>query len=157
MKGRKAKARTGNTTPALRTGPSSDDPHVLAFYQAPDGTVPARAYLDSVPPRIRARIINVAIVVAETPPKRFAGGGMWEAMHGKLAGWFEIRVDGAPNRTHYRMYCLIDSRAEGHNRPLLVLVDGRTKAFRTTLSDADYAAVKAMGDDYRSRNPRPIA
>ena len=32
--------------------------------------------------------------VASAPPKRFAGGGYWEAMGGAMTGWFEVRVDG---------------------------------------------------------------
>ena len=32
--------------------------------------------------------------VASAPPKRFAGGGYWEAMKGDMTGWFEVRVDG---------------------------------------------------------------
>lgn len=83
--------------------------------------------------------------------------GMWEAMHGTTTGRFEIRVNGAPNRTHYRVYCLLDHQAQGHDKPLLVLVDGRTEASRTTLTESDHAAVTVLGDDYRSRNPRPIA
>jgi hypothetical protein len=37
------------------------------------------------------------------------------------------------------------------------VVDGRDKPFRTTLSDADYAAVGRLGEEYRRRNPRSIA
>lgn len=139
-----------------RVRPRATDAHEVVFYRAPDGSMPARAYLASVPTTIRARIRNVAIAVAEAPPTRFAGGGMWEAMHGALTGWFEIRVDGTPRRTHYRVFCLLDYEAHGAEKPLLVLVDGRTKPFRTTLADADYAAVRTFGDDYRSTQPRPI-
>ncbi|MGB4776837.1 hypothetical protein [Microbacterium sp.] len=95
--------------------------------------------------------------VAAAPPKRFSGGGYWEAMHGAMTGWFEVRVDGPPNRTHYRLFCLLDYDAEGTDMPLLVIVDGRSKKFRTTLSDEDYADVRALGKEYRSRNPRSIA
>ncbi|CCH73168.1 hypothetical protein BN11_240004 [Nostocoides australiense Ben110] len=42
------------------------------------------------------------IAVASAPPKRFAGGGYWEAMKGEMTGWFEVRVDG-PGRHHYRL------------------------------------------------------
>jgi hypothetical protein len=45
--------------------------------------------------------------VAAAPPKRFSGGGYWEAMHGEMTGWFEVRVDG-PQRRHYRLFCLLD-------------------------------------------------
>jgi hypothetical protein len=39
---------------------------------------------------------------------------------------------------------------------LLVVIDGRSKAFRTTLSDEDYAQVRALGTEYRARNPRGV-
>ena len=60
-------------------------------------------------------------------------------------------------RHRYRLFCLLDYKAKGHERPLLVVIDGRDKPFRTTLSDADYAAVRSMGEEYLSRNPRSIS
>lgn len=96
----------------------------------------------------------VLIAVASAPPKRFSGGGYWEAMRGEMTGWFEVRVDGPPNRTHYRLFCILDYEAQGTNKPLIVIVDGRSKPFRTTLRDKDYLEVKALGDEYRARQPR---
>ena len=46
--------------------------------------------------------------VAAAPPKRFAGGGYWEAMKGDMTGWFEVGVDG-PRRHHYRLFCRLDA------------------------------------------------
>ncbi len=88
--------------------------------------------------------------------RRFAGGGYWEAMHGDMTGWFEIRVDG-PERTHYRLFYLLDYDAKEIAKPLLVVVDGRSKPFRTTLADADYVVVRALGAEYGARNPRSLA
>ncbi len=76
-------------------------------------------------------------------------------MHGSMTGWFEIRVSG-PGRTHYRWFCLLDYEAKDATRPLLVIVDGRTKAFRNTLPDTEYAAVRTLGEHYRATQPRPI-
>lgn len=98
----------------------------------------------------------VLIAVAAAPPKRFAGGGYWEAMKGEMSGWFEIRADG-PGRHHYRLFCLLDYAAQGREKPLLVVVDGRDKPFRTTLSASDYAAVRRMGQEYLARNPRSVS
>ena len=95
------------------------------------------------------------VAVASAPPKRFAGGGYWEAMKGDMSGWFEVRMDG-PGRHHYRLFCLLDYEAKDEDKPLLVVVDGRDKPFRTTLSDADYAAVRRLGVEYRKRNPRSV-
>lgn len=96
------------------------------------------------------------VAVAAAPPKRFSGGGYWEAMKGDMTGWFELRVDG-PRRHHYRLFCLLDYEAKGQDKPLLVVIDGRDKPFRTTLSASDYSDVRKMGDEYRSRNPRSLA
>lgn len=97
----------------------------------------------------------VLVAVAAAPPKRFSGGGYWEAMHAGMTGWFEIRVDG-PNRHHYRLFCRLDYEAIGLNKPLLVVIDGRSKPFRTTLSDAEYGEVRDYGEEYYKRNPRSI-
>lgn len=92
----------------------------------------------------------VLVAVAAAPPKRFAGGGYWEAMKGDMSGWFEVRVDG-PQRHHYRLFCRLDYDATGHDKPLLVVIAGLDKPFRTTLSDADY--VRALGNEYWPANP----
>lgn len=90
------------------------------------------------------------IAVASAPPKRFAGGGYREAMKGEMTGWFELRVDG-PGRHHYRLFCLLHYEAQGVDKPLLVVIDGRNKPFRTTLSNADYAAVRRQKAPDRRR------
>lgn len=77
-------------------------------------------------------------------------------MKGEMTGWFELRVDG-PRRHHYRLFCVLDYDALGADKPLLVVIDGRDKPFRTTLTDADYDAVRRLGDEYRRSNPRPLA
>ena len=146
---------------AVRTGPSPDDPHDVVYFKrhrADDSTQsePGRDALNSYPAKVRATMRAALIAVASAPPKRFAGGGYWEAMKGDMTGWFELRVDG-PGRHHYRLFCLLDYEAKGVEKPLLVVIDGRDKPFRTTLSDADYAAVRRLGDEYRRRNPRSLA
>lgn len=60
-------------------------------------------------------------------------------------------------RHHCGLFCLLDYEARGQDKPLLVVVDGKDKPFRTTLSDSDYMAVRAMGEEYLRRNPRSIA
>ena len=99
----------------------------------------------------------VLIAVAKAPPKKFAGGGYWEAMHGEMTGWFEVRVDGPGKATHYRLFCRLDYGAEGAEKPLLVVITGLEKPVRTVLSAADNAAVRAFGDEYFKRNPRSLA
>lgn len=83
-------------------------------------------------------------------------------MHGDMAGWFEIRLDGpkpggGKGRHHYRLYCLLDYDAKGADKPLLAVITGTDKAFRTTLANRDYARVRLLGEEYRARNPRSLA
>ncbi|TAK68653.1 MAG: hypothetical protein EPO13_11200 [Actinomycetota bacterium] len=144
----------------MRIGPSPDDPHDIVYFKRhveddAGQTEPGRNALRSWPISVRAKASAVLIAVATAPPKRFTGGGYWEAMKGDMRGWFEVRIDG-PRRHHYRLFCLLDYEAKGQEKPLLVVIDGRDKPFRTTLSDADYAAVRSMGKEYLNRNPRSI-
>lgn len=73
-----------------------------------------------------------------------------------MVGWFEVRVDG-PARHHYRLFCKLDYDATGADKPLLVVIDGRGKPFRTELAEREYRAVRELGEEYLSRNPRSLA
>lgn len=144
----------------IPTKPSSNDAHEIVYFQrhAEDDkneTIPGRVFLDSCPIAVQAHIIRVLVAVASAPPKRFAGGGYWEAMKSPMNGWHEVRVDG-PRRRHYRLFCRLDYEATNYSKPLLVVVAGRSKPFQTELSDADYKAVKVLGNEYFKRNPRSI-
>lgn len=144
----------------MPTAPSSDDPHDIVYFRRhksddPSQATPGREFVDSCPTGVRAKFRAVLVAVATAPPKRFAGGGYWEAMKGDMAGWFEVRVDG-PKRHHYRLFCLLDYEAKARDKPLLVVVAGLDKPFRTEFSSADYADVRALGEEYRGRNPRSI-
>lgn len=131
-------------------------PWDIVYYQAPDGTVPAEEFLDSIPTKIDAKINAVLEAVAAAPPPSFSGGGMWEAMHGPMTGFFEVRVPG-PQREQFRLFCLLDRDGPGLPGPAIVVLMGLRKPWRTTFSARDYAAVKKLGEDYRRTNPRRIA
>ncbi len=104
-----------------------------------------------------ARIAAVLKAVAEAPPNAFAGGGYWEAMHGTMAGYFEVRVDGR-DRRHYRLFCVLerDGARLGLGGPSIVVITGMEKPFRTTFSERDYAQVRLLGEEYGSRAPRSV-
>jgi hypothetical protein len=155
---RRRQSRPGRSAISqIRAAPSSDDPHDVAFFRRhrdddPSQAVPGREFLNSCPVKVRATMRAVLVQVAAAPPKRFAGGGYWEAMKGTMTGWFEIRVDG-PRRHHYRLFCRLDYAAQGLPKPLLVVICGLSKPFRTRLSEADYEHVR----EYLKRNPRSLA
>lgn len=77
-------------------------------------------------------------------------------MKGEMTGYFEARADG-PQRHHYRLFCLLDYEAAGQTKPFLVAITGLDKPFRTELAGSDYTAVRALGTEYLSRNPRSVA
>jgi hypothetical protein len=124
---------------------SEDDPQQRA---------PGYEFLSACPVKVEATMYAVLKAVADAPPKRYAGGGYWEAMHGTMTGWFEVRVDGSKPRIHYRLFCRLDYAAERARRPLLVVITGMSKPRGTTFSDGDYAQVRDLGNEYLARNPR---
>lgn len=107
--------------------------------------------------KVEAMMFAVIKAVADAPPPSFSGGGKWEAMHDEMAGYYEVRVDG-PKRHHYRLFCLLERDGEklGLGGPSLVLIAGKDKRFLTVLSATDYAEVRRLGDEYRSRVPRSV-
>lgn len=123
----------------------------------PTQAVPAQDFLLACPEKVRAMMLAVVNAVAVAPPPQFSGGGKWEAMHGEMAGYYEIRVDG-PKRHHYRLFCLLerDGASVGLDAPSLVLICGREKPFRTVLSARDYAEVRRLGSEHLARRPRSI-
>jgi hypothetical protein len=138
-------------------------PWRIHFFQrheddAPGRAVPAREFLDRCPSAVAAKLLAVVKAVADAPPPAFSGGGKWEAMHGDMAGFYEVRADG-PKRRHYRLFCLLDRDGAnvGLGGPSVVLLTGKDKAFQTTLSATDYADVRSLGRQFLARAPRSVA
>ena len=135
----------------------------IVYYARPGGSVPAEDFLDACPAKVEATILAVLQAVRNAPPPAFSGGGKWEAMHGKMAGYYEVRVTG-PGRRHYRAYCRLDNGSadelaeRGFDRPQIVVINGLVKKNATLFTDAQYKKhVRDLGDDYLSKTPRPIA
>lgn len=133
--------------------------HFFRRHSDDDATrsTPARAFLDGCPPGVVQKFFAVIKAVADAPPPQFSGGGMWEAMHHEMSGYYEIRIDG-PKRHHYRLFCLLDREGEkvGLGGPSLILITGKDKPFRTVLTKEDYAEVRALGTEFLSRRPRSV-
>jgi hypothetical protein len=147
---------------ATKTPPAPPQPWRIHFFRRHAGddssqAVPGRAFLLDCPDKVRMTMLAVLRAVADAPPPQFSGGGKWKAMHGSMAGYHEVTVNG-PNRHHYRLFCLLerDGGALGLGGPSLVVLAGLDKPFMTTLSDNDYAKVRVLGDEYRARNPRSV-
>lgn len=138
-------------------------PWAAAFYRSSTGDVPAREFLDRCPATVRRKLLVILEVVRAAPPPAFSGGGKWEAMHGTMRGYYEIRATG-PGRRHYRLYCILDNGTEaelaerGFDEPHIMVLNGLVKANATLFSDAIYRRhVRRLGDHYRATLPRPVA
>ena len=152
-------SRKGKAPHRAKTTPGWMDAFDIQYFlrtkaNDPAEAVPGFEFLESCPTAIRAKFQVRLIAVAEAPPHRFAGGGYWEAMHGNMAGIYELRVDGPPSRTHYRLFCVLDRANVGQPQPVLAILTGMSKPFRTEFSDRQYAKVRALRDEYFADNPR---
>lgn len=134
----------------------------IVYYETRDRRVPAEEFLNACPAKIDARFSAVLEAVRDAPPPRFSGGGYWEAMHGDMGGYYEIRLTG-PGRRQYRLFCLLDNgspvelREWGFDQPQIAVLIGLVKAPGTKFSNRDYAKVRKLGREYLTQAPRRIA
>ena len=80
---------------------------------------------------------------------------MWEAMHGAMGGYYEARTRG-PDRRLYRLFYLLERDAPGLERPSIIIICGMSKPHGSAFSQADYARVRALGDEHLRREPRSV-
>jgi len=134
----------------------------IVYYSAEDGSVAAEEFLDGCPAKIEARFSAVLEAVRDAPPPQFSGGGYWEAMHGDMGGYHEIRLTG-PGRRQYRLFCILDNgssrelRERGFDQPQIAVITGMVKDSGKKFSDRDYAKVRKLGAEYLGHLPRRIA
>jgi Txe/YoeB family toxin of Txe-Axe toxin-antitoxin module len=135
----------------------------IVYYETADGDVPAEVFLDACPSKVDATFNAVLEAVRAAPPPAFSGGGKWEAMHGAMAGYYEIRLTG-PGRKHYRLFCILDNGTaeqlaeRGFAGPQIAVINGMVKPNASLFTDREYTKhVRNLGDDYLARLPRRIA
>ncbi len=134
----------------------------VIYHQERNGAVPADDFLKGCPTKVRARLLATLDAVAEAPPPQFSGGGQWEAMHGSMGGFYEVRASG-PGREQFRLYCILENadeaelRRRGLPRPAIAVLTGLRKQWMTKFSEADYQRVRAIGEEYRGTYPRRVA
>jgi hypothetical protein len=121
----------------------------------PQETCPAEAFLDACPDSVASDLITIVDAVAASPPPQFTGGGMWEAMRGRMRGFFEARTRG-PDRRLYRLFCILERDALGLDGPTIVVIGGLSKPNNTAFTEADYDEIRRLGDEYRRRTPRSV-
>ncbi len=116
------------------------------FFVAADGSKPAEEWLQGLPAKPAAEVIAVVMAVRDAPPPTFAGGGKWEAMHGAMAGIYEVRCRQGGQL--HRLFCLLD-----RNHPdgaALVMLDGDSKPNRTAMPESVYRRVRERRDEYHA-------
>jgi hypothetical protein len=135
----------------------------VVYYANETGSTPGLDFLGSCPVKVRAKLLAVLEAVRAAPPPAFSGGGKWEAMHGSMGGYYEIRVTG-PGRQHYRLFCILDNGSpeelaeRGFATPQIVVINGMVKPNASLFTDGEYAKhVRRLGDRYIATLPRPIA
>lgn len=139
----------------------SNLPWDVIYFETADGLAPAIEFLEGCPTNVEADILATLEAVREAPPPRFSGGGRWEAMHGKMTGYFEVRTQG-PKREQFRLFCLLENGTEdelakrGLQRPTIAAISGMRKPFMTTFTEADYRKVRRLGNEHEACFPRSI-
>lgn len=137
------------------------EPWDVVYYAAADGRCPADEFLDGCPTKVSAQLIAVLDDVADAPPPRYSGGGRWEAMHGGMAGIYEVRAPG-PSREQFRLFCMLENgtpeelERRGLSKPAIAVIAGLRKPWMTAFADRDYAAVRRLVEDHRRQFPRRI-
>lgn len=134
----------------------------IVYYETHGGDVPAEDFLDACPSKIEATFLAVLEAVRAAPPPAFSGGGKWEAMHGSMGGYYEVRLTG-PGKVQYRLFCKLDNSDakglgdRGFKEPQVAVISGMSKPSGEVFSDADYKKnVRELGDDYSATFPRRI-
>jgi Txe/YoeB family toxin of Txe-Axe toxin-antitoxin module len=128
------------------------EPWLIHFFQRdtnddPGTAVPAMDFLATVPVKVAAEIHAILKAVSEAPPPAFSGGGKWEAMHGDMAGLYEVRVRAG--RTNHRLFCLLArDEQERLGGPSIVCLGGLSKPARSAARRRDYEQIKQYADEF---------
>ena len=116
----------------------------------PARSVPTIEFLDALAVAARAEVIAVLEAVAAAPPPAFSGGGKWEAMHGDMAGFYEIRVRGSDRRNH-RLFCVLERDAADLGGPSIVCIGGLSKPLQEPAKARDYRRAIALRAEFQRR------
>lgn len=131
---------------------SAPSPWLIHFFRRPkradsEPSVPSVDFLRVVPAAVAAEMQAVLEAVAEAPPPSFSGGGKWEAMHGDMAGIYEVRVQGG-GRNH-RLFCLLERDAGDLGGSSIVCISGLSKPRREAAKGRDYRLIRNLVEEFR--------
>jgi hypothetical protein len=109
-------------------------------------SVPTKEFLDHIPAKCAAEIQAVLDAIAAAPPPAFSGGGKWQAMHGEMAGLYEVRVQ-CGGRNH-RLLCILERDAADLGGSSVVCLGGFSKPPRSAARPQDYRTIRRYADEF---------
>ena len=109
-------------------------------------SVPTLDFLEGLSQKVAAEFHAVLDAVAEAPPPAFAGGGKWEAMHGEMAGFYEVRVQGGG--MNHRLLCLLIRDAGDLGGSSIVCLGGLSKPRRERANPRDYRRLRMYREEF---------
>ncbi len=132
----------------------ASEPWLIHFFQRhqsddPGRSVPAQEFMDGLPIKVLAEMVAALDAVAEAPPPAFSGGGKWEAMHGAMAGLFEVRVQGGG--LNHRLFCVLERDAGDLGGSSIVVIGGLSKPKRSAANPRDYRRVLGLKAEFERR------
>lgn len=113
----------------------------IVYYDSANQALSALTFLEACPVKVEAHMLAVLDAVAEAPPPQFSGGGKWEAMHGTMGGYYEVRATG-PNREQFRLFRILENADDavlaqrGLPGPAIAVITGLRKPWRTVFAQA---------------------
>lgn len=127
-------------------------PWLIQFFQRhpdedPSEATPTVDFLDSVPEKVAAEIQAVLEAVSAAPPPSFSGGGKWEAMRDDMAGFYEVRVQGAGS--NHRLFCLLERNADDLGGPSVICLGGLSKPVRSPAEPRDYRRIRQYAAEFQ--------
>lgn len=136
----------------LTSETKAPEPWNIHFFQRdrsddPKRGIPSIEFLEGIPAKVAAEIHAVLAAVSAAPPPSFSGGGKWEAMHGTMSGYYEVRVKGGG--MNHRLFCFLQRDAEDLGGSSLVCIDGLSKPPRTAAKQRDYSRVRRYGAEFQ--------
>ncbi len=103
-------------------------------------------FLDALTPKCAAEIHAVLDAVAAAPPPVFSGGGKWEAMHGEMSGFYEVRVQCAGE--NHRLFCKLERGADDLGGPSIICVGGISKPRRSAARPRDFREIRQYAAEF---------
>lgn len=134
-------------------------PWLVHFFQRdhsddPNESVPAKDFLNQLPAKSKVEIHAVLDAVAEAPPPAFEGGGKWKAMHGEMAGIYELCAQS--HGRNLRLFCLLVRGNADLGGSSIICLGGLSKPPRQAADSKIYRLIRKYKKEFE-RHRRVIS